>query len=304
MNKVEFSSQLHEFVKLLQHHVSSPDGQWSVKGFIDVYKNLYTISHDTKIVSKVLEIHIFPLLLKWAESIDFAIVLAEKQNWYPDLSFVCKTNQKIKYAIDLKTTYRDLACPGHVNGFTLGSHGAYFRDRKSTKNIQYPYSEYQGHFCLGAIYTRSADAIDETRVMVVSDVKEEYNAGVDHLGEASLLKIDKLSSVTSVIRDFQFFACQKWQLASDRQGSGNTANIGSITFIDDIINGNGTFARLGEEVFDEYCMNYGLAKMKKDDADITIKRIEDFASFRKLDATLINRMKTKRKTKATDDTED
>ena len=240
------------------------------------------------------------MLLNWADSIGFAIVLAEKQNWYPDLSFVFKGDAKIKYAVDLKTTYRDLSCPGYVNGFTLGSHGAYFRDRKSRKNIQFPYGEYQGHFCLGAIYTRSPYAIDETKVMVVSEVKEGYDEAVKDLKERNLLKIDKLSSVVSVVRDFQFFACQKWQLASDRQGSGNTANIGSITAIEDIVNGNGTFARLGEEVFDEYWMNYGLAKMKKGDVDVTINRIEDFVLFRRLDPAMINKMKTRRKAKVDD----
>ncbi|OQY43144.1 MAG: type II deoxyribonuclease, partial [Anaerolineaceae bacterium 4572_78] len=34
--------------------------QWTIKGFIDTYKNIYTISNDTKIVSKILEIHLFP----------------------------------------------------------------------------------------------------------------------------------------------------------------------------------------------------------------------------------------------------
>jgi hypothetical protein len=39
----------------------------SVKGFIDVYKNIYTILSDTKIVSKILEIHVFPQIIQFAE---------------------------------------------------------------------------------------------------------------------------------------------------------------------------------------------------------------------------------------------
>ena len=52
------------------------------------------------------------------------MVLADHQNYYPDMSFVFIENPSIKYAVDIKTTYRksDNKC----NGFTLGSHGEYF----------------------------------------------------------------------------------------------------------------------------------------------------------------------------------
>src|SRR5436190_15333199 len=124
--KSNFRAALKEFAKELQSYVSSDDGQWSVKGFIDVFKNVYTITADTKIVSKILEVHLFPKLLAFAEKQDLSVVLAEKQNWYPDFSMVRKERPEIKFAIDLKTTYRSTDKPGYVNGFTLGSHGAYF----------------------------------------------------------------------------------------------------------------------------------------------------------------------------------
>ncbi len=88
--KTEFKKELDKFADRLEKYVSTDNGDWSIKGFIDVYKNIYTISSDTKIVSKILEIHIFPQILHFAESIDFKIILAEKQNWYPDLTFVRK----------------------------------------------------------------------------------------------------------------------------------------------------------------------------------------------------------------------
>lgn len=65
----------------------------------------------------------------------------------------------------------------------------------------------------------------------------------------------------SVVNDFQFFVQEKLKIASDRSGSGNTANIGSIDHIPDIIAGRGMFADLGEAVFDEYWMNYGHIKI-------------------------------------------
>ncbi len=51
-------------------------------------------------------------------------------------------------------------------------------------------------------------------------------------------------------------------------------------FIEDILNGNGVFARLGEDWFDEYWMNYGMTTMKKGGKAVTIKRIEDFIEFK------------------------
>lgn len=104
--KQEFKSDISNFIRTLKDRISCDDGQWSIKGFIDIYKNIYTISSDTKIVSKILEIHIFPELLKFAESKGYYIILAEKQNWYPDLTFVRKDNKNVIFAVDLKTTFR------------------------------------------------------------------------------------------------------------------------------------------------------------------------------------------------------
>lgn len=234
--KKQFEVALRQWVEGLSKYAATNDGHWSVKGFIDIYKNVYTISSDTKIVSKILEIHIFPEILKFAETEGYKIVMADHQNYYPDISFVAQDDEALRIAVDFKTTYRKPENAAHCNGFTLGSHGEYFVKRDSTKNIQFPYSTYAGHFCLGIIYTRAFDrAVDDTAVY----------------------SIDKIQSIVSVAKDFQFFVQEKWKIASDRSGSGNTANIGSIDYIPDIVAGRGMFADLGETVFDEYWMNYG-----------------------------------------------
>ncbi|NOZ24255.1 MAG: restriction endonuclease [Planctomycetes bacterium] len=293
--KRNFSEALQKFVETMRDHVSAEDGEWTVKGFIDIYRNIYTLSSDTKIVSKILEIHLFPHILQFAQEQHYSIVLAEHQNWYPDLSFVSLDNAAIKFAVDLKTTYRDPAFPGHVNGFTLGSHGAYFKERTSTKNIQFPYGEYSGHFCLGIIYTRAdAKDVDETAVISVEELDDNCEPG-QCIGQRSVTTVDSLHSIASVIKDFQFFVCEKWQLASDRQGSGNTANIGSITWIEDIMAANGVFAKLGEDWFDEYWMNYGITTMKKGGKTVAIRRIEDFIKFKGGDKGLIVPVVTKTK---------
>ena len=293
--KESFAQALDGFVKGLVNYVAGEDGQWTVKGFIDIFKNIYTISPDTKIVSKILEIHLFPRILQFAQDNGYSLVLAEHQNWYPDISFVKKDNPSIKFAVDLKTTYRDPDFPGHVNCFTLGSHGTYFRDRASPKNIQFPYAQYLGHFCLGIIYSRvKANDLDETEVLCVRELEEK---GEKQEHKYKVTTVDSLRSIASVITDIQFFTCEKWRLASDKQGSGNTANIGSITYIDDILAGNGVFAHLGEEWFDEYWMNYGVTTMIKKGKSIPIRSIESFLDFKKGDKTKIVPVKTKKKPK-------
>lgn len=294
--KQGFKTALKKFAEKLKKYVSTDNGDWTVKGFIDVYKNIYMISSDTKIVSKILEIHLFPEILQFADQNGYSIVLAEKQNWYPDLSFVNKGNEAIKFAVDLKTSYRAPKYPGHINGFTLGSHGAYFKNRNSTKNIQFPYSQYLGHFCLGIIYTRTDFGdIDETEIYQVRELQEEFGKEEGKVGEREITTVKHLKSITSVIKDFDFFVAEKWEIASDKSGSYNTANIGSITLIEDIKKGNGIFAKLGEEWFDEYWMNHGVASMIKEGKSVTITKLIDFLEFKGADSKLINEIMTKRK---------
>lgn len=256
--KEYFKKVFREFLSELRKSISCENGQWTIKGFIDVYKNVYTISSDTKIVSKILELHLFPLLQTFAENIGYKIVLADKQNYYPDMSFVKKDCPEIKFAVDLKTTFRR---GGDVVGFTLGSHGAYFCDRDGKKNIQYPYNQYKGHFCLGVVYSQETANEDnnadlcETKTIIVKDLGE----GLPDVVQRDIQVKDSLTDVLSVIKDFDFFFSEKWKIASDSQGSGNTANIGSISGLDDIKNERGVFSQLGEEYFDLYWLNYNKA---------------------------------------------
>lgn len=265
--KEEFAKKLEAFVTELKNHISSEDGQWTIKGFIDIFKNVYTISSDTKILSKILEIHLFPKILAFASTNGYKVVLADHQNYYPDISFVKATDEAVKFAVDFKTTYRNPKKAYLCNGFTLGSHGKYFEHRGSTKNIQFPYGSYSGHFCLGIIYDRTAGAtIDETK---------------SH-------SIDELHSIASVARNFSFFVTEKWKIASDKGGSGNTANIGSIKNISDIITGKGMFSKLGEHWFDEYWMNYKKITIEDGKGGTRkISSLREFVEYKQGDVSLV-----------------
>ena len=52
MDKDSFLKALQEETDNFTKAVADQNGDWIVKGFIDVYKRIYTISVDTKVVSK------------------------------------------------------------------------------------------------------------------------------------------------------------------------------------------------------------------------------------------------------------
>lgn len=180
---------------------------------------------------------IFPSILKFASENNYKVIPAEHQNHYPDITFITEDNEKI--ALDLKSTY--YKNENTVNGFTLGSFTGYFRNRQSTKNILFPYEEYSAHFILGIIYRRTETKINEYK---------KYN-------------INDLENITSVAKDFTFILHEKWKISSDKPGSGNTKNIGSVKKIDDLIKGNGPFSKRGEKTFDNYWINYYTKDMAK-----------------------------------------
>jgi len=185
--------------------------------------------------SKVIEIHLYPQFVAFADENKFDLVIASHQQY--------------------------------CNGFTLGSHGEYFKNRASTKNIQYPYRDYSGHFCLGVMYSRLEDS-------AFSDVK--------------IHSLEDLAEITSVIGKLKFFVQEKWRIASDKPGSGNTANIGSIKRIEDIISGNGMFSKLGEAWFDDYWTNYGKIRAKASSGEMKpIQSLNAFVRYRGGDVSKI-----------------
>src|SRR6266700_448718 len=164
--------------------VATNEGQWIIKGFIDVYRRIYTISVDTKIVSKVLELLLFPMFVEFGTDNGLKIELCPQQNFYPDLTFTHEATGR-KFAVDIKSTYRTSGT--EVNGMTLGAFTGYFRKRDSSKNTLYPYSRYAGHFVLGVIYSKCDEAADERKQFTLDD----------------------LPKIPSVVNTFQFFSQPK-----------------------------------------------------------------------------------------------
>ena len=149
-----------------------------------------------------------------------------------------------KYALDIKTTYRTGTGKNVRAGFTLGSFRGCLRQPHSTRYSRFPYVEYKKHWVLGIIYSRQ-EGIDEKRV---------YN-------------LDELPTIKSVITDLEIILQEKYKIANFVPGSGNTANIGSVT---------------GSEVFEHYWRNY----LRNEDAQrMGIKRpyhnLEEYFKWKK-----------------------
>ena len=231
MTREQFLEKLQAHAATFAKAVATNEGEWIIKGFIDVYRRIYTISVDTKIVSKVLELLLFPMFVEFAKTHGLKLELCPQQNFYPDLTFTHEASGR-KFAVDIKSTYR--TSDTEVNGMTLGAFTGYFRKRDSNKNTLFPYSRYAGHFVLGVIHSKCDDAADERKQFTLDD----------------------LPKIPSVVKNFQFFAQPKYRIASSRPGSGNTKNIGSVTRIEHLLEGAGPFASLGEEVYDDYWMFY------------------------------------------------
>jgi hypothetical protein len=255
MNVEDFRESLLTHFDNFTRTLATDAGDWVVKGFIDVYQNIYTISIDTKVVSKIIELMLFPILARFAAEHNYRMVLSEYQNHYPDITFIAPDDTKI--ALDLKSTYRLDATT--ANGFTLGAFTGYFRQRKSTKNTTFPCEQYAAHFVLGVIYSRN-EAIDERHVYTLND----------------------LQSIVSVVKDFTFLMHEKWRIGIDRPGSGNTKNIGSVRNVQALVDGTGPFAQYGPQVFDDYWMNYLTEDMARAiDSDVPYRNLEQYWQWRK-----------------------
>lgn len=267
MDKDTFQGLLTKEVESYKSLLETKDNDWIVKGFIDVNKNVYTITKDTKVVSKIIEIILIPHLDAFAKRNGMTMELPSKQNYYPDLTF--KDADGNLFAVDFKSSY--YGDDRKVNGLTLGSYWGYFRSRDVKKSTDYPYDAYKCHLVIGMLYKQS---------MTDKNEKDIYS-------------VDELEVIKSVIEQFIFFVQPKWKIASDKTGSGNTRNVGGVDDIDDLIAGNGTFANLGEDVFDDYWMNFfNAADAKK--AGIGKPRYSNLATYK---AYLEKQQKISRKLK-------
>ncbi len=109
MTPEQFLEKLQTHASTFAKAVATNEGEWIIKGFIDVYRRIYTISVDTKIISKVVELLLFPMFVEFAEKQGFKLELCPQQNFYPDLTFTQEASAgDMAQALSLTRPYTNL----------------------------------------------------------------------------------------------------------------------------------------------------------------------------------------------------
>jgi hypothetical protein len=115
----------------------------------------------------------------------------------------------------------------------LGSYTSYLRN--NTKNISHPYHEYEEHWIVGYVYDRRPDAT------------------------VGIVALDQRGSIIPPVENVEVVVARKEWIASDRPGSGNTANIGSMfATVADLNAEQGTFSDFPDprHAFHEYWRHF------------------------------------------------
>lgn len=200
-------------------------------GILDSSNKIHTLGTDSKIIGRIFEMLTQPVLEEIAAENGYILKTPESQTVYPDFIMMTSPRSTDKIAIDIKTTYVD--SDQAAIKFTLGSYGSYMRN--NSKNIEYKYTDYAKHYVIGFVYKRN-DAAQESRVY-----RYEDRAGI-----------------TFPYYDVKYFIQEKYKIAGDKPGSGNTENIGSFSTrnFSDLKNGKGPFSELGQDAFDIYWKYY------------------------------------------------
>lgn len=214
---------------------------YKVCGIVDQSGCVYPLGADTKVLSTIFELVSRPAVYAAAKALGYECIEPTVQNHYPDFTLHRGVDNKGKIAIDVKTTYR--LHDGDRFSYTLGGYTSFIRPGNERKNIVFPFNEYSEHWVVGFVYNRIA----------------EKKALSEHK-----FSVDQLKDIPLPFGNVEVFVQEKWKTSSDRAGSGNTTNIGSIIgTIEDFRAGNGLFE--SEEEFLDYWRAYGRTKAERGD---------------------------------------
>lgn len=241
-SEVFTSKEEFDFMKAFRKKLSEYNLNWEIAGLVDKSGVVYPLGTDSKLIGRIFEMVIVPILIEIADENGYNLETPSSQNTYPDFIFAPKSLEPgKKIAIDVKTTFRSYykrPYKGFKAGeprpyvFTLGSFASFLRN--GTKNIEGHYNDYHKHYVVGFIYDRATEQ------------------------DSTILKITDLDSITPPILNVECFVQEKYKIVGEKPGSGNTENIGSIktNSIDYLKEGKGPFSYLGQEVYEHYWANY------------------------------------------------
>ncbi|MNT26018.1 Type-2 restriction enzyme EcoRV [compost metagenome] len=216
---------------------------------------VFPLGSDTKVLSTIFELFTRPIIIEIAQENGLFAVEPTVQNHYPDFTIMTGKPDQRKIAVDVKTTYVDKI--GDSFGFTLGGYTSFIRGA-GTKNIVFPFSEYSEHWVIGYVYKRVA---------------------TKKTAESKTYRVADLADINPPYEQVQIFVQEKWRIASDKAGSGNTTNIGSINgVLPNFENGETPFR--SEAEFLEYWRNYERTAGERDGK---FKNINEFRNWKKSD---------------------
>ncbi|MCY4324828.1 MAG: restriction endonuclease [Betaproteobacteria bacterium] len=205
---------------------------YSLCGVVDRRGRVYPLGFDTRVISMLFEIVARQAVASYAQDAGLTVVEPDQQNYYPDFTLMRNAGDRAKIAIDVKSTYRK-----HERdqfNFTLGSYTSYIHPQTESKNIVFPYRDYREHWVIGFVYQRGEG---------------------QRSSAAAIYSTATLATVPIPFDGVEVFMQEKWRIAGDRSGSGNTANIGSIKgTLQDFVAGRGIFA--SEDEFLAYWRGY------------------------------------------------
>lgn len=225
---------------------------YSVCGIVDKKGRVYPLGADTKVLSTIFELVSRPAVYSTAKILGYECIEPKVQNHYPDFTFQKKSTLGGKIAIDVKTTYR--RHDGDRFSYTLGGYTSFIRKGNETKNIVFPFDQYTEHWIIGFVYNRIGNKKAQSK---------------------HLYSINQLSDIPLPFNNVEFFVQEKWRISSDRAGSGNTTNIGSINgTIKEFREGTGPFE--SEAEFLNYWRLYGRTKADR----INFSNLKEFRSLK------------------------
>ena len=200
-------------------------------GILDSNDMIHTLGTASKIIGRIFEMITEPVLERISNRHGLILKTPESQTIYPDFVLMQNSSSKSKIAVDVKTTYVDNN--NSTIKFTLGSFGSYMRN--NTKNIEYEYTDYRKHYVVGFVYQRN-DQAQVSRVYPLNERKK----------------------IVFPYKNVRYFIQEKYQIAGDKPGSGNTENIGSFSTksFSEVKEGKGPFSELGADIFDLYWKYY------------------------------------------------
>lgn len=219
------------FQEAFKKKLEEANSDYTICGVVTKEGVVYPLGSDTKVLSTIFELFTRPLIVEIAKEYGYEVKEPDVQNHYPDFTLFKKNDNKNRIAVDVKTTYVDKDSDSF--GFTLGGYTSFIRGN-GKKNIVYPFSEYSEHWVIGYVYKRIA---------------------TKKSAESKTYKVNELEKITLPYENVQIFVQEKWRISSDKAGSGNTTNIGSINGkLADFEEGKTPFK--SEEEFLDYWRNY------------------------------------------------